>query len=71
MGLYVRNQEKIRSKFTLSASDDVGSRFWNAVCHYIGAMGLLQARRQQGYPQNLHPYRDNRRKVNGGSLLLQ
>jgi hypothetical protein len=46
-----------------STSDEVGSRFWKTVCHYIGAVGLLQVRQQQGHPQNLPLYRAVRRPL--------
>jgi hypothetical protein len=46
-----------------STPDDVGSRLWKNVCHYIGAMGLLQVRQQQGCSQNLPFYRAVRRPL--------
>jgi len=46
-----------------SVSDEVGSRFWKHVCHYVGAIGLLQVRQQSGYRANLALYRAVRRPI--------
>ena len=46
-----------------SISDEVGSRFWKNVCHWIGAVGLLKVRQQEGYRENLPLYRAVRRPI--------
>ncbi|KAE9375375.1 hypothetical protein N431DRAFT_333214 [Stipitochalara longipes BDJ] len=52
-----------------SISDEVGSRFWKNICHYIGAVGLLKVRQQEGYRENLPLYRAVRRPIIRACIL--
>ncbi|KAH8660424.1 hypothetical protein BX600DRAFT_438635 [Xylariales sp. PMI_506] len=50
-------------------ADEVGSRFWKDICHYIGTAGLIQLQQQSSQPQDLALYRAVRRPIVRAAML--
>lgn len=59
-----------REPMTQTRPDEIGSRFWENICHEKGASTLLTVRRQLGFAPNMELDRDVRRQSVSSFLSL-